>query len=142
MATAATVGRPKGGAVVARGPEPEPSPCGRTTDSGAGALVVREDSTSRFEGMVATRLRPLARGVQGCIRFAVSRRTKPKGSSVLTIKAAAEMLGVSEMTLRRWDQSGKFRARRHPVNGYRLYDRARVVSLRKHIVGSGRGVAA
>ena len=39
---------------------------------------------------------------------------------VLTIKAAAEVLGVSEQTLRRWDKAGKLRAKRHPMNGYRL----------------------
>jgi DNA-binding transcriptional MerR regulator len=69
-------------------------------------------------------------------------RTKSKEARVLTIKAAAEILGVSEMTLRRWDQGGKFRARRHPVNGYRLYDRARVLNLLRKIVGVGRGAAA
>jgi DNA-binding transcriptional MerR regulator len=72
----------------------------------------------------------------------VAARSTAKPSRVLTIKGAAEIIGVSEMTLRRWDDSGKFRARRHPVNGYRLYDRARVLSLRKRIMGSGRGAAA
>lgn len=40
----------------------------------------------------------------------------------LTVKAAAEFLGVSPETLRNWDDAGKLRAVRHPVNGYRLYD--------------------
>jgi excisionase family DNA binding protein len=40
----------------------------------------------------------------------------------LTVKAAAEFLGVSPETLRNWDDAGKLRAIRHPVNGYRLYD--------------------
>lgn len=40
----------------------------------------------------------------------------------LTVKQAAEFLGVSPDTLRNWDESGKLRAIRHPVNGYRLYD--------------------
>ena len=57
----------------------------------------------------------------------------------LTIKAAAQLLGVSEPTLRRWDNLKKFGARRHPVNGYRLYDLAKVLALRKKIVeGSGK----
>ena len=45
------------------------------------------------------------------------------------------MLGVSEPTLRRWDDAGKFKARRHPINGYRLYERATVVAMRKKILG-------
>lgn len=52
---------------------------------------------------------------------------------VLTIKAAAEALGVSEQTLRRWDKAGKLRAQRHPINGYRLYQRDRVLELRRRI---------
>ena len=54
---------------------------------------------------------------------------------ILTIKDAARVLGVSEPTLRRWDEQGKFRARRHPINGYRLYDRAKVLAMRKKIFG-------
>lgn len=45
----------------------------------------------------------------------------PNFSDYLTIKQAAQFLGVSEATLRRWDRSGKLPAVRHPMNGYRLY---------------------
>lgn len=65
--------------------------------------------------------------------------TKREKPSMLTISEAAEMLGVSQVTLRRWDASGRFRARRHPINDYRMYDRADVERLRKKIE---RGVAA
>jgi predicted site-specific integrase-resolvase len=41
--------------------------------------------------------------------------------SYVTIKQAAEILGVSPLTLRNWDKSGKFPARRHPMNNYRVY---------------------
>jgi excisionase family DNA binding protein len=51
----------------------------------------------------------------------------------LTISEAAELLRVSLPTLRRWDETGKFRARRHPINGYRLYARDDVLKLRKLI---------
>ncbi|MBN2561538.1 MAG: helix-turn-helix domain-containing protein [Phycisphaerae bacterium] len=44
-------------------------------------------------------------------------------SEYLTIGEAAEMLGVSKDTLRRWDRSGDLKARRHPVSRYRLYVR-------------------
>jgi excisionase family DNA binding protein len=53
----------------------------------------------------------------------------------ITIKEAARILGVSEPTLRRWDDAGKFKARRHPVNGYRLYERSKVLAMRKKILG-------
>jgi excisionase family DNA binding protein len=54
---------------------------------------------------------------------------------IITIKQAAHLLGVSEPTLRRWDEAGKFTARRHPINGYRLYDRSKVLAMRKRILG-------
>jgi excisionase family DNA binding protein len=57
----------------------------------------------------------------------------PDESELLTIKAAAEVLGVSEQTLRRWDKAGKLRAKRHPMNGYRLYPRGQVLELRRRI---------
>ena len=45
----------------------------------------------------------------------------PKLNEYLTVAQAAQVLGVSKDTLRRWDKSGKLMARRHPVTGYRLY---------------------
>jgi MerR family copper efflux transcriptional regulator len=39
----------------------------------------------------------------------------------LTVKDAAQYLGVSPSTLRNWDRSGKLKPRRHPMNRYRLY---------------------
>lgn len=50
---------------------------------------------------------------------------------VLTISEVAEVIGVSKVTLRRWDKAGKFSPHRHPVNGYRVYRRADVLKLRK-----------
>jgi len=38
-----------------------------------------------------------------------------------SIKEAAEIMGVSPLTLRNWDRSGKFPAQRHPMNNYRVY---------------------
>lgn len=55
--------------------------------------------------------------------------------AIITIKEASRILGVSEPTLRRWDEAGKFKARRHPINGYRLYDRAKVLAMRRKILG-------
>ena len=39
----------------------------------------------------------------------------------ITIKEASDILGVSPLTLRNWDNSGKFPATRHPMNNYRVY---------------------
>jgi DNA-binding transcriptional MerR regulator len=46
---------------------------------------------------------------------------------------------VSLPTLRRWDALGKFKARRHPINKYRLYREDAVLRLRAKIE---RGAAA
>jgi DNA-binding transcriptional MerR regulator len=65
------------------------------------------------------------------------KRTKGVPSSaIITIKEAALLLGVSEPTMRRWDELRKFPARRHPINGYRLYERAKVLAMRKKILGT------
>lgn len=54
-------------------------------------------------------------------------------SEYLTIKEAAQFLGVSMITLRRWDSTGKFRARRHPVNGFRLYKKDELEKLLRKV---------
>ena len=53
---------------------------------------------------------------------------------MLTIHQAAAVLGVNKVTLRRWDASGKFPARRHPINGYRMYRQSDVLRLRDQIL--------
>ncbi len=37
---------------------------------------------------------------------------------------AAEILGVSQTTLRKWAQAGKIAVRKNPANGYRLFLRS------------------
>lgn len=64
----------------------------------------------------------------------MGRKNEIAPGDLLTIREAAVLLGVSLPTLRRWDESGKFRARRHPMNSYRMYLRAEVLKLRKRIV--------
>jgi len=44
-------------------------------------------------------------------------------SDFLKIKDASAFLGVPIATLRHWDRTGKLKAIRHPINGYRLYAR-------------------
>jgi excisionase family DNA binding protein len=51
----------------------------------------------------------------------------------LSIKDAAEFLGVSQNTLRNWDHAGKIVPRRNPLNGYRLYKRSDLETFLKAI---------
>lgn len=55
-----------------------------------------------------------------------------------TVGAAASYLGVSASTLRNWDRAGKLTARRHPINGYRLYNRADLDRLLAKVRGRQR----
>lgn len=45
----------------------------------------------------------------------------PSLKDYLTVAEAAEFLGVTPTTLRRWDRKSKLRSKRHPINRYRLY---------------------
>ena len=47
----------------------------------------------------------------------------------LTVKDASEFLGVTVMTLHRWDAAGKLKALRHPINHYRLYKQSDLKKL-------------
>jgi predicted site-specific integrase-resolvase len=49
---------------------------------------------------------------------------------------AAGILGVSTKTLRNWDRTGKLKARRHPINGYRVYLRDELQDLLNRGSGS------
>ena len=66
------------------------------------------------------------------------RKAKTPTKPVLLIAEAAEVLGVSQVTLRRWDASGRFPARRHPINGYRLFEAEAVLRLREEIIAGER----
>jgi len=49
----------------------------------------------------------------------------------LRISQAAKHLGVPANTLRNWENDGKIRSVRHPVNGYRLFRREDLDALLK-----------
>ena len=51
----------------------------------------------------------------------------------LTIKEAAEYLGVTANTLRNWGAAGKIAEFRHPINNYRLYKPEDLESLLNQI---------
>lgn len=53
--------------------------------------------------------------------------------SHVTLNEAAGFLGVSKATLRNWDRSGKLRACRHPLNGYRVYSLSELRDLRSRL---------
>ena len=46
-----------------------------------------------------------------------------KLSEYVKTAEAAEILGVSQTTLRKWAEAGKIPMRRNPANGYRLFKR-------------------
>ena len=52
---------------------------------------------------------------------------------LITVREAASLLGVNPETLRRWDRKEKFKAKRHHINGYRLYDEKDIKALLKKI---------
>lgn len=54
-----------------------------------------------------------------------------KLSNFLRISEAADYLGVSPNTLRNWENAEKIVARRHPVNGYRLFEQKDLDGLLK-----------
>jgi excisionase family DNA binding protein len=60
-----------------------------------------------------------------------------KLNEYLTVGEAAELLGVSKDTLRRWDRAGKLKARRHPITDYRLYLRIDLEALLKRTRSTG-----
>jgi excisionase family DNA binding protein len=57
----------------------------------------------------------------------------------LRIGEAAELLGVSQATLRNWGRNGKIATHRNPLNGYRLYRKSDLRALLKKVARSRRG---
>ena len=51
----------------------------------------------------------------------------------LTVKEAAESLGVSPNTIRNWGREAKIPEHRHPINNYRLYRRQDLEGLLKQL---------
>ena len=48
---------------------------------------------------------------------------------LISIKKAAEIIGVTPLTLRNWDRDGKLKALRHPMDNYRVYRRQDIEKL-------------
>lgn len=47
----------------------------------------------------------------------------------VTVKIAAEFLGISKGTLRKWSDENKVKFIRHPFNKYRIYKRSDLETL-------------
>jgi excisionase family DNA binding protein len=62
----------------------------------------------------------------------------PSLGEYLTVKRAAEFLGVSPSTLRNWDRAGKLTPHRHPMNRYRLYRRTELEAVLRSAARGGQ----
>lgn len=54
----------------------------------------------------------------------------------ISLSEAAELIGKSKETLRRWDREGKLLALREPISKYRVYDKAQVELLFNEFISS------
>lgn len=45
----------------------------------------------------------------------------PTTKKYLTVKEVADLLGITPLTVRNWDKTGKMKAYRNPINNYRIY---------------------
>ena len=64
-----------------------------------------------------------------------------KISEYLKVSEAADYLGVSKDTLRRWDARGKLKAHRHPVSNFRLYAKSDLENFLRQVVSEDRRAA-
>jgi len=62
----------------------------------------------------------------------------PKIKRYLTVKEVANLLGVTSLTLRNWDKSGKLKAYRNPLNNYRLYKPEEIELFLRKIDSKGK----
>lgn len=61
--------------------------------------------------------------------------TKLATKKYFTVGEVAYILGVTPLTLRNWDKAGKLRARRNPINNYRMYARSDVEFFLRRMEG-------
>lgn len=56
-------------------------------------------------------------------------KKQPENKELLTIREVAELFGVHQQTLRRWDEQGKLKAIRVGEFGHRKYKRSEIEAL-------------
>ena len=49
----------------------------------------------------------------------------------ISLKEAAQILGVGKSTLRNWDRAGKVHTERHPMNNFRIYLKSEIEKLKQ-----------
>ena len=54
----------------------------------------------------------------------------------LSIKQAASVIGVTPLTLRNWDRTGKLQSYRNPINNYRYYRVDQIEMFLRQMEGS------
>ena len=59
-----------------------------------------------------------------------------KLNDYVKVAEAADVLGVSQGTVRTWAEAGKLPMHRNPANGYRLFRRADLEKLLARVAGS------
>ena len=64
----------------------------------------------------------------------------PPEKRYLTVQEVAKMLGVTPLTLRNWDKSGKLKALRNPLNNYRIYKPEDIELFLRKIESRGRKI--
>lgn len=62
----------------------------------------------------------------------------PRTKRYLTVKEVANLLGVTPLTLRNWDKSGKIKAYRNPINNYRIYKPEEIELFLRKIESKGK----
>lgn len=56
-------------------------------------------------------------------------KKQPENKELLSIREVAELFGVHQQTLRRWDEQGKLKAIRVGEFGHRKYQRSEIEAL-------------
>jgi len=56
----------------------------------------------------------------------------------LRVNQVAKLLGVTPLTLRNWDKTGKLAALRNPLNNYRIYKREDIDLFLRKIESRGK----
>ena len=64
--------------------------------------------------------------------------TKLANKTYFTVSEVAYLLAVTPPTLRNWDKSGKLKAKRNPINNYRVYRRSDIEHFIRRIESGGR----